>query len=126
MSAPPPPPPAVIGSGKPHTVALKPGSNVAARQTARKRDEDPDNGLTARLLATLRSGEKAAEAAKRAASEAPAVPAPADPDGEAASAASPATGLSSAIRQRIAQLKQRNEAVSSELDRLPAKGKRAR
>ncbi len=125
MSTPPPPPPAVIGSGKPHTVALKPGSNVAARQTARKRDEGQDNGLTARLLATLRSGEKAAEAAKHPAPEASTSPAATAPDALDA-AATPATGLSSAIQQRIAQLKQRNEAVSSELDRLPAKGKRAR
>ncbi len=126
MSAPPPPAPSVIGSGKPHTVALKPGSNVAAGQRARKRDDDADAGLTARLMATLR-GDRADSKAPGPASADPTAPAPlgatGTPDAEPAGGA---TGLSSAIQQRIAQLRQRNEAVSGELARLPAAGRRAR
>ncbi len=126
-AAPNPPPPAVIGSGKPHTVALKPGSNVATRETARPRDEDPTPGLTARLMATLRRGEDAS-AQQRGAVPPPAetpVPAPAADDPAAASALQ-AAGLSAAIRQRLAHLRQRNEAVRGDIDGLPPAGRRAR
>ncbi len=62
MSAPTPPPPAVIGSGKPHTVSVKPGTNVASSQKARKPDDEAGQDLTARLKATLRRGEEASQA----------------------------------------------------------------
>lgn len=126
MSATPPPPPAVIGSGKPHTVSLKPGSNVATRKTARKPDDDKGNDLTARLMATLRRSEEAGQARKGPpAGETPAPPPASTATADSATASS-ATGLSSAIQKRIAELRQRNEAVGRELDRLPAAGKRAR
>lgn len=126
MSATPPPPPAVIGSGKPHTVALKPGSNVATSETARPRGDDASPGLTARLMATLRRGEEAS-AAKRGASPSQNVAvAPATEETAADTPATTATGLSAAIQQRIAQLRQRNDAVRGEIDRLPPKGRRAR
>jgi hypothetical protein len=122
----PPPPPTVIGSGKPHTVALKPGSKVATRETARPRDEDPTSGLAARLMAKLRRGEEAA-GAKRSTTASETLPPASEPQNTAqASAAAPATGLSDAIRQRLDQLRQRNEAVRSDLDGLPPAGRRAR
>lgn len=127
MSAtPPPPPPAVIGSGKPHTVALKPGSNMATRETARPRDDDPSPGLTARLMATLRRGEEASASKRGAAPPDTVAIAPAPEETSADTSAETASGLSAAIQQRIAQLRQRNEAVRGEIDRLPPKGRRAR
>ncbi|MEY4713428.1 MAG: hypothetical protein RIS88_2878 [Pseudomonadota bacterium] len=120
----PTPPPAVIGSGMPHTVSLKPGSNVAASQTARPRDEDPHAGLTERSMARLRRGQEAGRGKRQVPPQA----APRATPGEAGTAAAPVTvaGLGSAVQQRIAQLRQRNEAVSSELDRLSTAGRRAR
>lgn len=126
MSATPPPPPAVIGSGKPHTVSIKPGTNVATSLKPRKLDDEVAEGLTARLKATLRKGEKASQG-RRNANEAP-VPTPLsaqEEPAEAATAPQP-SGLSLAIQQRIAQLRQRNEAVGHELDSLPASGRRTR
>lgn len=122
----PPPPPAVIGSGKPHTVALKPGSNVAARETARSRDDDPSPGLTARLMATLRRGEEASASRRGAASPDAVLPVPVPDETETTAPDASASGLSTAIRQRIAQLRQRNEAVRADIDRLPPAGRRAR
>lgn len=124
MSGVPTPPPTVIGSGTPHTVSLKPGSNVATHQTARPRDHDPRAGLAERSMATLRGGQEAS----RGKHEVPPQSAPRTTPGEASTAAAPLTaaGLSGVIQQRIAQLRQRNEAVSSELDRLPTAGRRAR
>ena len=126
MSAPTPPPPAVIGSGKPHTVSVKPGTNLASSQKARKPDDEAGQDLTARLKATLRRGEEASQA--RRGTRDPDAPKPAqiaqDID-ETPTGTQPA-GLSSAIRQRIAQLRERNEAVGQELDRLPPAGQRAR
>ncbi len=127
MSAtPPPPPPAVIGSGKPHTVALKPGSNVATRETARPRDDDPSPGLTARLMATLRRGEEASAARRGVPPPEAVAVAPAPEETSADTPATTASGLSAAIQQRIAQLRQRNETVRGEIDRLPPAGRRAR
>ena len=126
MSAPPSPPPAVIGSGKPHTVSLKPGTNLATSLKPRKPDDAAATGLTARLKATLRRGEEASQA-RRGISETEAPrPAPIVQDVPEPPSIAAAPGLSNAIRQRIAQLQERNEAVGRELDRLPPAGKRAR
>ncbi len=126
MSTPPPPPPAVIGSGKPHTVSIKPGTNLASSLKPRKPDDEAAEGLTARLKATLRRGEEASQA-RRGVREADAPkPTPIAQDIDEAAAVTQAAGLSNAIRQRIAQLRERNEAVGRELDRLPPAGKRTR
>ncbi|MEY4653380.1 MAG: hypothetical protein RI884_1961 [Pseudomonadota bacterium] len=125
-NTPTPPPPAVIGSGKAHTVSLKPGSNVATRETARPRDEDKNPDLTARLMATLRRGEEAS-AAKRGVAPvetAPQTPTPTDTEADATGAS--LMGLSAANKQRLAQLRQSNEAVRGNFDRLPTAGRRAR
>ncbi len=126
MSATPPPPPAVIGSGKPHTVSIKPGTNVATSLKPRKLDDEVAEGLTARLKATLRKGEESS-LGRRGAGEAP-EPAPwSAQEGSAETATAPhPSGLSHAIQQRIAQLRQRNEAVGRELDSLPPAGRRTR
>lgn len=126
MSAPPPPPPAVIGSGKPHTVSLNPGTNLASSLKPRKPDDEVAEGLTARLKATLRRGEEASQA-RRGISE-PETPRPASiaQDIQEPPSTASAPGLSNATRQRIAQLRERNEAVGREIDRLPPVGKRVR
>ena len=126
MSASPPPPPAVIGSGKPHTVSVKPGTNAATSQKARKPDDDAALDLTARLKATLRRGEEASQARRGVREADVPKPAPIAQDIDETTPATQAAGLSSAIRQRIAQLRERNEAVGRDLDRLPPVGKRAR
>jgi len=126
MSTPPPPPPAVIGSGKPHTVAIKPGTNLASSAKPRKPDDEAGQDLTARLKATLRRGEEGSQV-RRGVREADAPKlAPIAQEIEETPPATQAAGLSNAIRQRIAQLRERNEAVGRELDRLPPAGKRAR
>jgi hypothetical protein len=126
MSTPPPPPPAVIGSGKPHTVAIKPGTNLASSAKPRKPDDEAGQDLTARLKATLRRGEEVSQV-RRGVREADAPKlAPNAQEIEETPPATQAAGLSNAIRQRIAQLRERNEAVGRELDRLPPAGKRAR
>jgi hypothetical protein len=126
MSATPTPPPTVIGSGKPHTVSIKPGSNAAMSETARPRDQDHSPDLTSRLLATLRRGEEASAAKRGTAPQqvAPAKPLPQETSDAPGSA--PTSGLSLAIQQRIAQLRQRNEVVGGEIDRLSAAGRRGR
>jgi hypothetical protein len=126
MSTPPPSPPAVIGSGKPHTVSVAPGTHVASSQKARKPEGGAAQDLTARLKATLLRGEEVSRV-RRGVKE-PVAPAPASSplETQEAEPASQASGLSNAIRQRIAQLRERNEAVGRELDRLPPAGKRAR
>ncbi len=126
MSTPPPPPPAVIGSGKPHTVAIKPGTNLATSAKPRKPDDEAAHDLTARLKATLRRGEEASQV-RRGVREADAPkPVPIAQDIDETTPTAQAAGLSNAIRQRIAQLRERNEAVGRELDRLPPAGKRTR
>ncbi len=126
MSTPPPPPPAVIGSGKPHTVAIKPGTNLASSAKPRKPDDEAAQDLTARLKATLRRGEEASQARRGVREADTPKPAPIAQDIDETTPATQAAGLSSAIRQRIAQLRERNEAVGRDLDRLPPVGKRAR
>jgi hypothetical protein len=122
MSTDPKPPPAVIGSGKSHTVSLKQGSNVATSPTARKRDEGKGDDLTSRLMATLRKGEEASQNRRgKRSTVPPATPTPEVAHTEVLASSDPA-GLSSAIQQRIAQLRQRNTEVSAEIDRLPASG----
>jgi hypothetical protein len=116
----------VIGSGKPHTVTVKPGTNVATSQKARKPDDDAAQGLTARLKATLRRSEEASRAREGVKEPEVLAPTPDPLDHQEAEADSPGLGLSSAIRQRIAQLRERNEAVGREMDRLPPAGRRAR
>jgi hypothetical protein len=126
MSASPPPPPAVIGSGKPHTVSVKPGTNAATSQKARKPDDDAALDLTARLKATLRRGEEASQARRGTREPEAPKPAPIAPGADETGAGAQASGLSSAIRQRIAQLRERNEVVGQELNSLPPAGRRAR
>jgi len=122
MSNEPKPPPAVIGSGKSHTVSLKQGSNVATSPTARKRDDGKGDDLTARLMATLRKGEEASQVRRGKRAAVPlATATPAVVATEALAPSDPA-GLSTAIQQRIAQLRQRNSEVSAEINRLPASG----
>lgn len=122
MSNEPKPPPAVIGSGKSHTVSLKQGSNVATSPTAHKRDDGKGDDLTSRLMATLRKGEEASQVRRgKRPAVLPATPTPAVVATEALTPSDPAQ-LSSAIQQRIAQLRQRNSEVSAEINRLPASG----
>jgi hypothetical protein len=116
----------VIGNGKPHTVTVKPGTNVAASQKARKPDDDAAQDLTARLKATLRRGEEASQARRGVREPDAPKPTPIAQDIDETAPATQASGLSKAIRQRIAQLRERNEAVGREIDRLPPAGKRAR
>ena len=126
MSTPPPPPPAVIGSGTPHTVSVKPGTNMASSKKARKPDDGAAQDLTARLKATLLRGEEASRVRRGGKDAVAAAPAPVLLETQDAEPTPQASGLSNAIRQRIAQLRERNEAVGREIDRLPPAGKRAR
>lgn len=117
--------PPIIGSGKPHTVTLKPGSNVAVSTPPRGPEEtgQADGG---RREARLRSGPDPERAARIVT---PALtPAPARPHRQAAEPAhAPApAGLSDAVLQRIQQLKQRNNVVGETLAGLPAGGLSAR
>lgn len=110
--------PPIIGSGKPHTVSLKPGSNVAV-STPRRGPEDTGTAGNERRDARLRTQADPARAARPATGDARQAPVrAAAPTTRPAPAQAPA-GLSDALLQRIEQLKQRNTVVGQALASLP-------
>lgn len=114
-------PPSIIGSGKPHTVSLPDGSNVATHKTTQKRDPQAQELLTARGMAKSRAApaeSKTAPKPSRAAARNPRKQVAPEPEPEVPQP--PPSLLGDAIIERIAQLRQANNAVRAALDRLPA------
>lgn len=112
--------PQIIGSGKPHSVSIEPGSNSATRKTRRKPDTTAVEVPTLRTQATLEAATPAPKAPRAAAARAPRKGAARLPPPPPAEAPPPPPMLGDGILRRIAELQQRNEAVRAQLDRLPA------
>ncbi len=108
----PNPQPTIIGSGKTYT--MKPDDPAPVKKPLIKPDGSKKNSdLTARLMATLRRSESASKAAAPA-------PAPEPPPEEVP------TELSAAVKQRISNLQERNDAVRNVIDSLPTPKNRGR
>ncbi len=108
----PPPEQTIIGSGKAYT--MKPDAPAPVKKPIIKPDASKkDSGLTARLMATLRRSDSAGQAAAPA------------PDLEPAPEDIP-TELSAAVKQRISNLRERNDALRAVIDSLPKPKTRGR